>query len=113
MEFRTKETKQTILVTGGAGYIGSHTVLALKSQGYNVVILDNLSCGHRDLVDSVLQTELIVGDIGDRHLLGQIFSSRTIDAVIHFAAHAYVGESVSQPRKYYRNNLVGSLNLLD
>ncbi len=107
------QIKPSILVTGGAGYIGSHTVLALKNRGYKVLILDNLSCGHQNLVDSVLKTELIVGDIGDRHLLAQLFSTHSIDAVIHFAAHAYVGESVREPRKYYRNNLAGSLNLFE
>ena len=103
----------TILVTGGAGYIGSHTVLALQEQGYDVVILDNLSCGHRDIVESVLKTKLIVGDISDYDLLTELFSTHTIAAVIHFAAHAYVGESVQNPRKYYRNNVAGSLTLLE
>jgi UDP-glucose 4-epimerase len=107
------QSNSTILVTGGAGYIGSHTVLALQEQGYNVVILDNLICGHRDLVESALKAKLIVGDINDYDLLIQLFSTYSISAVIHFAAYAYVGESVKNPRKYYRNNVVGSLTLLE
>ncbi|MGB3402757.1 MAG: UDP-glucose 4-epimerase GalE [Microcoleaceae cyanobacterium] len=107
------ETKATVLVTGGAGYIGSHAVKALKSSGYEVVILDNLVYGHPEIAEDVLKTELIVGDTNDRELLDQLFASRSIDAVMHFAAYAYVGESVSQPDKYYRNNVVGTLTLLE
>ncbi|HEY9611941.1 UDP-glucose 4-epimerase GalE [Allocoleopsis sp.] len=103
----------TILVTGGAGYIGSHAVLALQEAGYEVVILDNLVYGHRDVVETVLKAELIQGDIGDRALLDQIFKSREFAAVMHFAAYAYVGESVGQPAKYYRNNVTGTLTLLE
>ncbi|CAA9283042.1 UDP-glucose 4-epimerase [uncultured Coleofasciculus sp.] len=103
----------TILVTGGAGYIGSHAVLALQDAGYEVVILDNLVYGHRELVETVLKVELIEGDIGNRELLDQIFKSREFAAVMHFAAYAYVGESVSHPAKYYRNNVVGTLTLLE
>lgn len=103
----------TILVTGGAGYIGSHTVLALQQAGYSVVVLDNLVYGHRELVEQVLKVELICGDIGDRRLLDQLFAEREIQAVIHFAAYAYVGESVTQPAKYYQNNVVGTLTLLE
>lgn len=106
-------TKPKILVTGGAGYIGSHTVLALKRSGYEVIILDNLVYGHRDIVENVLQVELIVGDISDRQLLDQIFATHNIGAVMHFAAYAYVGESNIHPDKYYRNNVVGSLTLLE
>ncbi len=105
--------KPTILVTGGAGYIGSHTVLALKQAGYNVVILDNLVYGHRDLVEKVLQVELIVGNTGDRALLDDIFQTHDIAAVMHFSAYAYVGESVTDPAKYYRNNVLGTLTLLE
>ena len=105
--------KPWILVTGGAGYIGSHTVLALKQAGYQVVILDNLVYGHQDLVEKVLQVELIVGDTGDRPLLDNLFKSRNFAAVMHFSAYAYVGESVTDPAKYYRNNLVGTLTLLE
>ncbi|MEB3232265.1 MAG: UDP-glucose 4-epimerase GalE [Leptolyngbyaceae bacterium] len=104
---------QTVLVTGGAGYIGSHAVLALQNAGYNVVILDNLVYGHQDIVDDVLKTELVIGDTNDRALLDQLFTTHSIDAVMHFAAYAYVGESVNNPGKYYRNNVTGTLTLLD
>lgn len=102
-----------ILVTGGAGYIGSHSVLALQQAGYEVIVLDNLVYGHRDLVERVLKTKLIVGDTSDRSLLQQIFNEHQIDAVMHFAAYAYVGESVTKPAKYYQNNVVGTLTLLE
>jgi UDP-glucose 4-epimerase len=105
--------KPTILVTGGAGYIGSHAVSALLQAGYEVLILDNLVYGHRDLVEKVLQVELVVGDTSDRALLDQLFQSRDIAAVMHFSAYAYVGESVTDPAKYYRNNVVGTLTLLE
>jgi UDP-glucose 4-epimerase len=105
--------KPMILVTGGAGYIGSHTVQSLQKAGYGVIILDNLVYGHRELVDNVLKAKLIVGDISDRALLSDIFSTYPISAVIHFAAYAYVGESVMFPAKYYRNNVVGTLTLLE
>ncbi|BAY34072.1 UDP-glucose 4-epimerase [Nostoc carneum NIES-2107] len=105
--------KPTILVTGGAGYIGSHTVLALKRAGYEVVILDNLVYGHRDLVEQVLQVELVAGDTADRPLLDKLFQTHNITAVMHFSAYAYVGESVTDPAKYYRNNVLGTLVLLE
>ncbi|ARV60032.1 UDP-glucose 4-epimerase GalE [Nostocales cyanobacterium HT-58-2] len=105
--------KPTILVTGGAGYIGSHTVLALKQAGFDVIILDNLVYGHRDLVEKVLQVELVVGDTGDRALLDDLFKTRDVAAVMHFSAYAYVGESVTDPAKYYRNNVIGTLTLLE
>jgi UDP-glucose 4-epimerase len=107
------QVKPTILVTGGAGYIGSHAVLALQQSGYRVVVLDNLVYGHRELVEQVLQAELIVGDTNDRPLLDRIFATYDIAAVMHFAAYAYVGESVSDPAKYYRNNVIGTLTLLE
>ena len=109
----SEEKKPTILVTGGAGYIGSHAVLALKEQGYAVIILDNLVYGHADLVNSALQVDLIVGDTNDRALLSNIFNTYSITAVMHFAAYAYVGESVQHPDKYYRNNVLGTLTLLE
>ncbi|MBD2365043.1 UDP-glucose 4-epimerase GalE [Anabaena minutissima FACHB-250] len=105
--------KPSILVTGGAGYIGSHTVLALKQAGYDVVILDNLVYGHRDLVEKVLQVKLIVGDTSDRALLDDLFKTHNFAAVMHFSAYAYVGESVTDPAKYYRNNVLGTLVLLE
>lgn len=88
-------------------------MLALKEAGYNVVILDNLVYGHRDLVEKILQVELVVGDTGDRALLDHLFKTRDIAAVMHFSAYAYVGESVTDPAKYYRNNVVGTLTLLE
>ncbi len=103
----------TILVTGGAGYIGSHAVLALKNAGYEVIVLDNLSNGHRELVEQVLQVKLIVGDTSDRALLDNIFSTHNITAVMHFAAYIAVGESVTDPAKYYHNNVAGTLTLLE
>ncbi|MGP0128360.1 MAG: UDP-glucose 4-epimerase GalE [cyanobacterium endosymbiont of Rhopalodia musculus] len=106
-------TKPTILVTGGAGYIGSHTVLALQKSGYNVIILDNLSEGHPELVEDVLQVELIVGDTNDRPVLDELFARHDIAAVMHFAAYIAVGESVTNPGRYYRNNVVGTLTLLE
>ena len=105
--------KQTILVTGGAGYIGSHAALALKKAGYAVIILDNLSYGHQEIVDNVLQVKLIVGDTSDRSLLDELFTTHKIDAVMHFAAYIAVGESVKEPGKYYRNNVASTLNLLE
>ncbi|RUR84470.1 UDP-glucose 4-epimerase GalE [Chlorogloeopsis fritschii PCC 9212] len=103
----------TILVTGGAGYIGSHAVLALKKAGYEVIVLDNLSYGHRELVEEVLQVKLIVGDTSDRALLDNIFITHNIAAVMHFAAYIAVGESVIDPAKYYHNNVTGTLTLLE
>lgn len=104
---------QTILVTGGAGYIGAHAVLALQQAGYNVIVLDNLVYGHRELVETVLQVPLIQGDTNDRPLLDQLFARHDIAAVMHFAAYAYVGESVTDPAKYYRNNVIGTITLLE
>jgi UDP-glucose 4-epimerase len=103
----------TILVTGGAGYIGSHTVKNLEEAGYQIVIVDNLAYGHRDLVENCLEAKLIVGDIKNRTLLDELFSTYSIEAVIHFAAYAYVGESIVNPAKYYDNNVVGTLTLLE
>ncbi|MGA7934034.1 MAG: UDP-glucose 4-epimerase GalE [Kovacikia sp.] len=105
--------KQTILVTGGAGYIGSHAVLSLQQAGYEVIVLDNLVYGHQEIVEEVLKVELVVGDTNDRPLLDNLFASREIAAVMHFAAYAYVGESVTDPAKYYHNNFVGTLTLLE
>ncbi len=98
-----------ILVTGGAGYIGSHTIKQLLRQGRKVVALDNLSAGHREMV---LCEEFVEADLTDLASLRQAFARYRTSAVIHFAAHTAVGESVENPEKYYRNNLVGSLNLL-
>ena len=107
------QTQPTILVTGGAGYIGSHAVLALQQADYQVIVFDNLSYGHAELIQERLQAELIIGDISDRPLLNQLFQERSIDAVMHFAAFIAVGESVQKPNIYYRNNVVGTLTLLE
>jgi UDP-glucose 4-epimerase len=104
---------RTILVTGGAGYIGTHAVQALEDKGFQVIILDNLVYGHQEPVETHLQAKIVVGDISDRESLGKLFSTTKIDAVMHFAAYAYVGESVSDPAKYYQNNVVGTIALLD
>jgi UDP-glucose 4-epimerase len=101
-----------ILVTGGAGYIGSHAVLALQQAGYDVLVLDNLSNGHRELVEG-LQVKLAVGDVSDRPLLDDLFATHPIAAVMHFAAYTAVGESVTDPGKYYHNNVAGTLTLLE
>ncbi len=106
-------SNKTILVTGGAGYIGSHAVLALKNAGYEVVVLDNLSYGHREIVDNVLKVELVIADTSDRAALDRLFTTHKIDAVMHFAAYIAVGESVKQPGKYYTNNVASTLNLLE
>ncbi len=103
----------SILVTGGAGYIGSHAVLALRDAGINVVVVDNLVYGHREIIEPLDGVKLIVGDIGDRVLMKRVFAENDIDAVMHFSAYAYVGESVENPSKYYRNNVVSMINLLD
>ena len=99
-----------ILVTGGAGYIGSHVVLALGEAGYEVLTYDNLSTGNRD---AVLHGGLVVGDLADRDLLARTLNDFRPDAVIHFAASIEVGESVAKPLKYYRNNTVNALGLLE
>ncbi|MDX9787836.1 MAG: UDP-glucose 4-epimerase GalE [Desulfobacterales bacterium] len=101
---------RAILVVGGAGYIGTHMVKALLAAGHRVVILDNLSTGHRNLV---VGGEFICGDLSDPIVLNQLFSRYAIDAVMHFAAFSLVGESVRNPLAYYRNNLAGTLSLLE
>jgi UDP-glucose 4-epimerase len=99
----------TVLVTGGAGYIGSHVVKDLGEKGYDVIILDNLSTGHRD---SVLCGNLVVGDLADTELLDRVFEQYRPAAVMHFAACIEVGESVRDPLKYYRNNTANAINLI-
>jgi len=100
----------TVLVTGGAGYIGSHTCKALSALGYLPVTLDSLIYGH---TWAVKWGPLITGDITDSLVLDQVFSKYRPKAVIHFAAFAYVGESVDHPAKYYQNNVIGSIAILD
>ena len=99
-----------ILVMGGAGYIGSHTVKHLLDNGYEVVVADNLVYGHRDAVDS--RATFVHADLLDEKSLDALFDNNPVDAVIHFAAFAYVGESVTEPEKYYYNNVIGTVNLL-
>ncbi|MBS1793221.1 MAG: UDP-glucose 4-epimerase GalE [Acidobacteria bacterium] len=100
-----------ILVTGGAGYIGSAAVEDLRKRGENVVVLDNLVYGHRPAVDEAVP--FYEGDIGDQALVERIVRDHAIDACMHFSAFAYVGESVEKPAKYYENNFVQTLRLLD
>lgn len=99
-----------VLVVGGAGYIGSHMVLALRQAGIKTVVLDNLSKGHRE---AVLDAELIVGDIKDKKLLEDVFRKYSFSAVMHFASYIEVGESIKFPAKYYQNNLCATINLLE
>ncbi|MBX7147978.1 UDP-glucose 4-epimerase GalE [bacterium] len=101
---------KTILVTGGAGYIGSHIVKKLISQQYQVVVLDNFYSGHRQYVDS--QAVIVEGNTGNRKILDDIFEKNSIHALIHMAAHIEVGESVENPFKYYTNNTLNSLNVI-
>jgi UDP-glucose 4-epimerase len=100
-----------VLVTGGAGYIGSVAVEDLKDRGEDVVVLDNLVYGHREAVAGGVP--LYEGEIGDKALVARIISDHAIDACMHFSAYAYVGESVEQPDKYFQNNFVETLHLLD
>ncbi|MHB1153008.1 MAG: UDP-glucose 4-epimerase GalE [Eubacteriales bacterium] len=99
----------TILVTGGAGYIGSHCCAILKENGFDVVAVDNLSKGHAEAVEG----KLYIGNIGDELLMDKIFSENNIDGVMHFAAFSLVGESMEKPYEYYRNNVGESLSLLN
>lgn len=102
--------ENTILVTGGAGYIGSHVVRQLTTAGRNVIVLDNLSTGFKEAVKGA---ELIVGDTGDKSLVSRILADHNVDTVMHFAAHTIVPESVSNPLKYYGNNTCCTRNLLE
>ena len=99
-----------ILVVGGAGYIGSHTNKELTKRGYSTVVYDNLIYGHKESVrDGILE----IGDLADGGRLDEVFEKYPIEAVIHFAAYAYVGESVKEPSKYYNNNVINTIHLLD
>ncbi len=100
----------TILVTGGAGYIGSHVVLQLRARGEQVVVLDDLSRGFRQ---AVLDTPLIEGKVGDREKVLQVLKTHRVDTVMHFAAYTIVPESVAEPLKYYGNNTCSTRNLLE
>lgn len=99
-----------ILITGGAGYIGSHCNKLLSEKGFNTIIIDNLSFGHKE---AVKWGTFIEGDFGDRDFMKNIFKKNHIDAVIHFGAYASVSESVLKPSKYYKNNVSKMINLLD
>src|SRR5687768_57417 len=98
-----------VLVTGGAGYIGSHTVKVLRERGDQVVVLDTLELGHRAAVGS---TPLVIGSTLDQTLVKEIIVDRKIQAVVHFAAYKAVGESMTYPAKYFENNVNGTLRLL-
>jgi UDP-glucose 4-epimerase len=100
----------TVLVTGGAGYIGSHTVLQLRARGERVVVLDDLSTGFRQAVRDV---PLVVGNVGDRKITDALLAEHKVDTIIHFAAHTIVPESVSNPLKYYGNNTCATRSLLE
>jgi UDP-glucose 4-epimerase len=100
----------SILVTGGAGYIGSHVVLQLTEAGERVVVLDDLSTGFRE---AVIGAELIVGNVGDRELVSRVLREQGVDTVMHFAARTIVPESVADPLRYYGNNTCATRNLLE
>lgn len=111
-----------ILVTGAAGYIGSHSAIDFIKSGYDVVVLDNLSVGHIEIIERLKAfaksakgnlVDFIKGDTRDVQILDKLFDTYKIDTVVHFAANSLVNESVSDPSKYYNNNVLGSINLLD
>ncbi len=101
--------KKTVLVVGGAGYIGSHTAYFLEQSGYNVIVLDDLSTGHREFLSF---GEYYIGDVGDVALLSSIFEKYCVDGIVHFAGFTYVGESVIDPLKFYENNMIKTFSLL-
>jgi UDP-glucose 4-epimerase len=105
------DSNAPILITGGAGYIGSHTVRLLAGQGRKIVVIDNLVFGHEQaIIDPGV--ELVIGEVGDQELVRSLFAKHQFGAVIHFAAYAYVGESVTNPLKYYQNNTAEPIKLL-
>jgi UDP-glucose 4-epimerase len=99
-----------ILIAGGAGYIGSHTNKLLNEKGYRTIVFDNLICGHREFVK---WGEFIQGDLSDKDQISDCLGKYPIESVMHFSVFAYVGESVAAPLKYYRNNVVNTLTLLE
>lgn len=108
-------TEKKILITGGAGYIGSHCTLELLKKGCNIVIYDNLSTGHIETVENLKNfgnLTFVEGDLSETDKLDRLFKENNIDSVLHFAAFSLVGESVKNPQKYYINNVLGTLNLL-
>lgn len=102
--------RPAVLVTGGAGYIGSHTCKRLAEQGFLPITLDNLECGHRW---AVKWGPLVEGDLCDAQMIQKVMEQYSVEAVLHFASYAYVGESVQNPRKYMRSNVLNALNVLD
>jgi UDP-glucose-4-epimerase GalE len=100
----------SILVTGGAGYIGSHTVRQLTAQGHEVVVLDSMEYGHRS---AVIEAELVVGNIADTDLVVDLLRARAVQQVVHFAAYKSVGESMEQPARYWLNNVTGTTKLVE
>lgn len=100
-----------ILVIGGAGYVGSHAVTGLVEKGYEVVVVDNLETGHKEAVSS--NVSFYIGDMRDKAFLDDVFEKENIDAVMHFAAHSLVGESVVNPLKYFHNNTYRMMVLLE
>lgn len=108
-----RHTMSAILVTGGAGYIGSHTSKLLIKKGYDVVVLDSLELGHPEVMEFLPGAKLVLGDIGDGNLVVNTIREHRIDSVIHFAAYASVPDSVAHPDKYYKNNIVKTIALLD
>lgn len=112
------ESKKTVLVSGGAGYIGSHTAVELLNAGYNVVVIDNLSNSEKDSIDGVRKitgkdVTFEIVDTCDKEALRTVFEKYPFDSVIHFAAYKAVGESMDQPLKYYQNNLVSFMNIVE
>ncbi len=110
----------TVIVAGGAGYIGSHTIRELQNGGFEPVVLDNLVHGHKKIVEEVLGVPLVIGEVGDKKLLEKLLSGdhpstkgKNIKGIMHFAAYAYVEESVIDPAKYYKNNLAETIILLE
>src|SRR5690606_34304368 len=117
-KLETLNLKQKILVTGGLGYIGSHTAVALQEAGYEVVIIDDLSNSELFVLDRIvqitgIQPEFHQIDLKDSDLVNEFFQNNKVDGVIHFAAHKAVGESVQKPLMYHKNNLLGLLNVLE
>ena len=109
-----------VLVAGGAGYIGSHTIRKLQNEGFEPVVLDNLVHGHRKIVEDVLGVPLVIGEVGDKKLLEKLLSGdhpstkgKEIKAIMHFANYTSVGESIIDPAKYYKNNLAETIILLE